>query len=263
MTKPTFQVVLPDRPRSDLISVITPLYVKGVEYLTEAYESLATQRIPEGMALEWVVQEDTATPGSYHLIGAFDSDDLHITYGFNGRNCGQAVTRNMAFQRSRGSFIYPLDQDDILAPDALVNLHAVLREHENVVWVTGKVERLFEDGHTEVRVDPMIEPGLLPAGYIFDPFEQHGITTAFYPTATMFRRTQLHLVGGWPAVVAAEDAELQLVMGTLYDGWRIDDVVLKRRKWSGQAVLADWYKGPDVEAIATRYDRARNIRHTI
>lgn len=261
MANPTFQVPLLDPPQSNLISVITPLYEKGVGYLGEAHMSLLGQCLPEGVTLEWVIQEDAANPDNKKLVEALDGGNMTIRYGINGRHCGQAVTRNMAFQRSRGSYIYPLDQDDILAPNALINLYSVFEAHKNVMWVTGKVERLFEDGHTEERIDPMIEPGLLSTGYILELFEQHGITTAFYPTATMFRRAPLHMVGGWPAVVAAEDAELQLVMGTLYDGWRIDDVVLRRRKWSGQAVLADWYQGPDIEAIATRHDRARNIRN--
>lgn len=187
---------------------------------------------------------------------------VSVTYDYNGRFCGQAVTRNMAFQRSRGSFIYPLDQDDILMDGALANLAAVMVEHPGVMWATGKVERLFEDGRTELRVDP-VNSGALPAGHLLDLFEQEGITTAFYPPATLFRRSALHLVGGWPAVVAAEDAELQLVMGTLFDGWRIDDIVLRRRKWEGQAVAAEWYQRPDVAAVRTRHDRARNLRDAL
>ena len=257
MASPTTRGPVLPQPTDSVISVLTPLFEKGIEFIAETWASVRDQELPAGMELEWVVQEDADDPVLESFIAELTDRDRRVRYCANGRHRGQAVTRNMAFQRSRGTRVYALDQDDVLLPGTLAALAACLDAHPNVMWVTGHVQRLFDDGHVELRMDP-IEDGPLPAGHLLELFDQ-GITTAFYPTATMFRRHALHVLGGWPAVVAAEDAELQLAMGAAFDGYRIDHLLLSRRKWDGQAVSADWYAGPDLEAITTRGARANAI----
>jgi hypothetical protein len=72
-----------------LISVITAVHKPVAEYLREAANSVAAQRLPEGWELEWLVQEDGDTPTARELaVGAL--------YEANGAGLGTATTRNLA-----------------------------------------------------------------------------------------------------------------------------------------------------------------------
>jgi glycosyltransferase involved in cell wall biosynthesis len=257
MTSPTHAGSSYVAPDASIVSVITPLFIEGIDFIADAWESVQSQQLPADMSLEWVVQEDADHPEFAERLAELVGGDSRVRYAFNGRHCGQAVTRNMAFQRSRGQLIYALDQDDILLPGALHALASEMALRPEVMWVTGHTQRLFDDGSVVERDDP-IEDGPLPAGYLLELFEK-GITIAFYATATMFRRSALQLLGGWPAIVAGEDSELQLAMGAAFDGFRCGHLLVSRRKWAGQAVQAGWYATPDLESVTPRYARALAI----
>ena len=47
-----------------IFSIITPVFAGGDAYLLQTYDSVASQRLPDGWSIQWIVQEDgkTGTP---------------------------------------------------------------------------------------------------------------------------------------------------------------------------------------------------------
>lgn len=73
------------------VSALTAAYQPVPEFLKAAYESVATQELPDGWAWEWVVQEDGQTGD----VAAMLPNDQRISPG-DGRCGGECVTRTMA-----------------------------------------------------------------------------------------------------------------------------------------------------------------------
>jgi glycosyltransferase involved in cell wall biosynthesis len=192
------------------ISVITAVYRPDPEYLREARNSVATQELPPGWDLEWLVQEDGRSDTAEQLLGA----EPWISHGRN-RHGGQAITRNLALASSRGELVRNLDQDDVLAPGALVRDIAALDAHPDIGWATSRVLDLLPEAVQHWR--------------------SHGYRLPVHPTTLCIRRPLAVALGGWMAVPGSEDTGLLIAASVLTTGWFTGEVGLLYRKWPGQA----------------------------
>lgn len=118
------------------ISVIIPMYNAG-KYIGECLESLANQTFQD---FDVIIVDDCSTDNSRKVVQSFSEK-------FSGRmklkklskNSGYAgLARNAALNMARGKYVYFLDADDLIAPDALENLYTAAENFDADVVQTEK-----------------------------------------------------------------------------------------------------------------------------
>jgi hypothetical protein len=212
----------------NLVSVITPVHLPRAAHLGEAYQSLATQQMPDGWSWEWLVQED----GEEGALANVADRDPRISYG-TGRHGGPAVARNLALARAEGSLVKVLDADDQLAPGALARDIAVLAAHPGIAWTTSRVLDLLPDGST-VGFEHDPPEGPLDGDEVFHHWRAHSYRASVHPATLCARLEHVLALGGWMALPSSGDTGLMLALGMVSTGYFTRDVGLLYRKWPGQ-----------------------------
>ncbi|WP_410600925.1 glycosyltransferase [Amycolatopsis sp. lyj-90] len=225
-----------------VISVITPVHPPSLPYLSEAYESLASQELPPGWTWEWLVQED----GETGLLDDALPADGRVLPG-SGRRGGPGVARMMALSRASGELIKALDADDVLAPGALARDIAAL-EDPAIGWTTCRVLDLLPDG-TAAGVDSDPEEGPIERGAILRYWQRNGYVSSVVAGTLCIRRELLLDLGGWMALPASEDTGLILAANASSDGYFVATCGMYYRKWPGQ-VTASAAHNDDAERLA-------------
>jgi len=111
---------------SPLVSVVVPCYDQAA-FLEECIESVVAQTYPnlEILIVDDGSPDDTAEVAQ-RLIERHPVSDIRLLRKPNG---GVSSARNLAIAQSRGSFILPLDSDDILLPEMVEALVRALALH--------------------------------------------------------------------------------------------------------------------------------------
>jgi glycosyltransferase involved in cell wall biosynthesis len=123
---------------SPTISVIIPAY-NVAQYVGAALESLNRQHsLPD----EVIIIDDGSTDGTLGVIKAF-----HHAYPvkiLTTENHGQGAARNLGVSQARGDYIYFFDSDDLLQPDCISNIRAIISEQDmpDIIFFSG--ECLYE-----------------------------------------------------------------------------------------------------------------------
>lgn len=108
------------------ISVVIPVY-QASEYIDACLQSLAAQDYPG--PIECILVDDCGTDDSMEkarLFAASHSGEFRFLR--HDCNRGAAAARNTGMARAAGEYLYFLDSDDTLPPDALSTLAAPLAE---------------------------------------------------------------------------------------------------------------------------------------
>ncbi|MGY3958381.1 bifunctional glycosyltransferase/CDP-glycerol:glycerophosphate glycerophosphotransferase [Aeromonas popoffii] len=112
-----------------LISIIIPVY--NVEkYIKDCLESLIMQTV-DGFSFEESIEviliDDGSPDKSVDIIREYQKTYKNI-YLIQQENAGQSVARNNAIKVAVGEYIFFLDSDDLLPPDALAPLYKLAKE---------------------------------------------------------------------------------------------------------------------------------------
>jgi glycosyltransferase involved in cell wall biosynthesis len=243
---------------TNVVSIITPVYGAGVDFLADAYESIVKQDLPDGWAWEWLVQEDGETGD---VARALPIDD-RISYG-EARRGGPGTARTIALGRSQGRLIKVLDVDDQLTPGALARDIEILDSLPNIGWTTSGVLDLFEDGSSApFHSDP--PDGVLDRGDVFDHWLSHDHHPPVHPATICVRRDLVNILGGWMALPASEDTGLLVALSVISDGYFISEPGLLYRIWPGQATSLPQHLDPAERGsrIAIIEARAHSLKAT-
>ena len=101
------------------ISVVIPVY--NVEaYVEAALRSVLSQTLQD---FEIVCVNDASTDGSWNVVKSIAHGEPRIRLYENEENAGAAVTRNRGMELARGEYLYFLDADDMIVPEALEKLY--------------------------------------------------------------------------------------------------------------------------------------------
>lgn len=113
-------------------SIILPAY--NVEkYIVAAIESVLAQSYKE---FELIVIDDGSTDGTLSAAKQACGDDCRCTI-MHTRNRGVSAARNMGLDVCTGDYLYFLDGDDSLPPNALENIvHSMMSEEPDVIVTT-------------------------------------------------------------------------------------------------------------------------------
>ncbi len=101
------------------VSVVIPVYNVGV-YIHECLDSVRTQTLSD---IEILCIDDCGTDGSWEAAEKAAEEDSRIRLIRNETNMGLASSRNRGLDLARGEYVYFLDADDRILPEALEELY--------------------------------------------------------------------------------------------------------------------------------------------
>ncbi len=116
---PDFQILKDSRPQSSApaVSVIIPVY-NTAPWLPSCLDSILNQSLKD---IEILCVDDGSDDGSRDILLKYAARDARMAV-FSERNSGQSAARNRGTEQARGRYIYFMDSDDLLEPEALKEL---------------------------------------------------------------------------------------------------------------------------------------------
>ena len=131
------------------VSVLMTTY-NGAKFIGESIDSILCQTFSD---FEFIIVDDASTDNTPDLIAAYD--DSRIRYDRLERNVGVVGARNHAIELARGTYIAPLDHDDLARPTRLARQAAWLDENPDVVMVSSEF-RVLENGRLYSAYQPFL-----------------------------------------------------------------------------------------------------------
>lgn len=150
-----------------LISVIVPVYNTG-KYLSQCLDSILTQTFTD---FEVICINDGSTDNSDKILADYAKRDKRIRV-ITQKNSGVVVARNNGIAQARGIYIYPLDGDDIIAPNCLEKLYATI--------TTTKYRVVMSNARTFGRFNDFFHQPKLTKYQMYGWHEQCIISALFY-----------------------------------------------------------------------------------
>ena len=108
------------------VSILIPLY-NASEWIEETIHSALNQTYTN---IEIIIVDDESTDNSYHIAKQFESEIVQV---YQQKNKGACAARNLAFEKSTGSYIQYLDADDLLSPNKIETQLALLKNNKNSI----------------------------------------------------------------------------------------------------------------------------------
>jgi glycosyltransferase involved in cell wall biosynthesis len=127
-----------------LVSIITPTFNRSALLR----ETLASIRAQTWRPIELIIVDDGSTDDTLEQLQEWPTNlpkpgcTLHV---LRQKNLGPAAARNRGVRHSTGEFIYFLDSDDLIHPEAIARFVAALHE-KNAAYVYAFIEMADEQG---------------------------------------------------------------------------------------------------------------------
>jgi len=182
------------------VSVLMTTY-NGAPLLAESLDSVLAQRFEDfELVLVDDCSTDTRTP---ELVASYAARDPRIRLLRPERNLGIVGARNFGFAACRGTYIAPLDHDDLSHPDRLRLQAAHLDANPRTVMVGSGVVELRPDGRRHVFDDRQVSDPLLLRWVLHTD-------NPFAWASVMLRRSAIDQLGAFllPEFEYADDYEL-------------------------------------------------------
>lgn len=212
--KPTVSDIVQE-PAPD-VTVIIPTYNR-VRFLIPAIESVLAQTHP---SVEVVVVDDASTDDTPARVAALGSPRVRY---FRQANAGVSIARNRGIENARGRYLMFLDDDDLLADDAVSHLVEVLEGMPDIGIAYGDCMFMESDG---TRIPH--QRGLPPAsGDLFRKILLKQTTPIIITWCV--RREVFDTVGRFQDCKVSEDFDMLIRMSARYRFHAIDRVVAYHR----------------------------------
>lgn len=140
---PPMELVCGDAVGEAAVSVIVPVF-NTEAYVEEALRSVLSQTLRD---IEVICIDDGSTDNSLAILRRLAAEDPRIRV-YHQENCGLSVSRNRGLALAVGSYLYFMDSDDVLKPDALQTaLDAA--EQEEAELVLFNAENIYDSDYPE------------------------------------------------------------------------------------------------------------------
>lgn len=213
-------MLAPDSSRDCMtkVSIIVPCY-NAAHFLSATIESVLKQELT---SWELIMVDDGSQDATWEIISSYRRLDPRIL-GFKKINEGAAKTRNFGFLKANPSsvYIFFLDHDDQLKPNALKEMSSYLDSHPDVGLVGCQFQDISADGQmlgTGKRsrwVPGMLFPHELRDDEYETPFAAFFCATGQGPFA-LYRRSVYSQTDGWEtAFWPHEDTDMFCQMALL------------------------------------------------
>lgn len=112
--------------RSPWLSILIPIY-NVAPYLHDCLQSIASQA---SATIEIIALDDCSTDNSLEILRTFcASSPVPIQILQHPHNRGLSAARNTLLDNARGEYIWFIDSDDMLAPEAIHSLQTLIHTH--------------------------------------------------------------------------------------------------------------------------------------
>ncbi|MFI8422169.1 glycosyltransferase [Streptomyces sp. NPDC085479] len=215
------------------VDVVTAVHAGHAGFLPEAWRSLRRQTHP---AWRWLVQADGPPEEARAALAACGAAaDPRVSFACHATAEGPAVARNIALARATAPLIQNVDADDELEPDALTALAGALAAHPSAGYAVGHARDLTPDGALHDHPLPLA-PGPIPRGALLAAWRTAPAEyrVPVHPAGVMWRRSLLHLLGGWSALHGMEDTGLLMAASATTEGVLLDIPTLRYRRHPAQ-----------------------------
>lgn len=130
-----------------LVSVIIPVY-NTEEFVEEAVRSIMCQSLRD---IEIIVINDGSTDNTLSIIKRLADEDKRIQI-YTQYNQGPSVTRNKGIENAQGEYVYFMDSDDYLEPEALETCY-VKCERQVLDFVFFDADILNKEKHKNISLN--------------------------------------------------------------------------------------------------------------
>lgn len=223
----------PIRGASRVFSIITAYFGSARDAVLDSARSIAELDVPEGWAVEWLVQHDGAPDPAIRRIVELTPGGSYEATGFR---CGVAATRNLALGRASGSYVRTLDDDDVLEPNAVRAPLEVLEGDRHLSWWTGDAVDLV--GVESVPIPCSAPEGALDRGWAGAEWQARGAVPV-HCAGLVARTGHVLRVGGWMALPRSEDIGLLVALSADAPGWHDHTVTFRYRRHAGQLTSSE------------------------
>ena len=134
--------------KSPLLSIVIPVY-NSSEYLKKAFDSVLAQDFQN---FELILVNDGSTDNSGYICEEYSKKDPRIKY-FSKTNGGLCSARNYGIERSRGSYIMFMDNDDEYVEGAFeIVANAIKNYGSDVIRFNRKRIQIFDNGSQKTDI---------------------------------------------------------------------------------------------------------------
>lgn len=167
------------------ISLVMPVYNVKPEWLEKAFRSVQQQTYPHW---QLCIADDCSTDQRLQeVLEHFAATDERVSITYLPKNRGIAGASNAALALASGEFVGLLDNDDELAPHALLEVVKAINREPDADVLYSDEDKISEGGH---RYDPFFKPDWSP-----DTLRSYNYLCHF----TVIQRELLSRVGGFRA----------------------------------------------------------------
>ena len=228
------------------VTVVIAAY-NAERFIRQTLDSVFAQTLRE---VELIVVDDGSTDGTPAILRTIDDRRLSVLRQANG---GVSAARNAGLALARAPYIFFLDADDVLLPDALQRMVAALDNNPDRVACFAHHVRITEDG-AELTRRTDLSLKMFPA----DDTLPNLVTKNFIVCGAICIRTEAarQVRGFNPELKWGEDWEFWCRLAVLADFVAMpNDIVLMYRQHGGSANFR-WRNSPtrpDYKAIEAVY----------
>jgi glycosyltransferase involved in cell wall biosynthesis len=131
------------------VSVVIPCFNDGA-FLKDAVESVLAQTLQPIEIL--IVNDGSTDTKTLKLLGSIKSSGVEVIHQ---ENRGLASARNTGIRKSTGDYLYFLDADDLIAPECLATLSALLEGRKDALAAASRIQLLGGAHHGKVWGQPL------------------------------------------------------------------------------------------------------------
>lgn len=137
-----------------LISIIMPVYNAPIEWLDSAVQSVKDQIYPHW---ELCIADDKSTDqDTRKYLEELSSSDCRIRVTFRPNNGHISAASNTAVESATGTWVVLMDQDDLLAEQALLEVVKTMEQHPDAGIIYSDEDFIDENG---IRILPLRKKG--------------------------------------------------------------------------------------------------------
>lgn len=171
---------------------------KAVDYIEKTMESALNQTF---VSIEYLVVDDCGNDGTIEIVERLQKEHLRgkdIRILYNNQNLSVGKTRNVILEQAKGDYLYFLDSDDIMEPDAIEKMMIAAQEYQAQVvygsWI--RVDNVYHSPaqHNHYPDLQLLRPDEL-AMYAFKNYSSFRISVcnALF-SLNLIRSNQLHFI---------------------------------------------------------------------